>query len=68
MSRWPTLNDAARRAPVTVTRSDGSTTAGRLWSVGGDRRTGNGRCKVLLASGAFLTPRIYDVEVTDDPS
>lgn len=64
MTRWPTLTDAVARRPVTVTRPDGSTVTGRLIAVGGDRRTPNGRCRVQLASGAWLTPRITDVEVT----
>jgi hypothetical protein len=64
MDRRPILQDAMRRAPCVVHRSDGTATPGRVWSVGGDRRTPNGRCRVLLASGAWLTPRISDVEVT----
>lgn len=63
-SRHPILTDATRRAPVTITRPDGTTATGRVVSVGGDRRTPNGRCRVQLASGAWLTPHITDVEVT----
>lgn len=62
----PILQDAINRAPVVVTRPDGTTVTGRLVALGGDRRVGVGRCKVRLASGAFLSPRIEWVEIIDE--
>jgi hypothetical protein len=59
----PILQDAINRAAVLVTRADGTTVPGRIHGIGGDRRCPNGRCKVQLASGAWITPHIYDVEV-----
>lgn len=57
-ARYPDSLDATRRAPVVVNGKPG-----RLVSVGGDRRTPNGRCRVQLSSGAWLTPRIEEVEL-----
>lgn len=59
----PTIQDAKDRAPVVIRWPNGTTVTGRVVWVGGDRRCGVGRCKVQLASGAFLSPRVEHVEV-----
>jgi hypothetical protein len=65
----PTFADAAERRPVAVVRENHPTVFGRLVSVGGDRRTCNGKAKVRVSSGAYLTVPIWQVVLADgDPS
>lgn len=61
----PVPRDAAERRPVAVVREGRSTVTGRLLSVGGDRRTPNGRAKVELPSGAVITPHVWEVVLLD---
>jgi hypothetical protein len=61
----PTFADAAARRPVAVVREGHPTVFGRLLSVGGDRRTSNGRAKVRLPSGAVLSPWVWEVVLVD---
>lgn len=62
---FPTIADASARRPVAVVREGRATVTGRLISVGGDRRTPNGKAKVQLPSGAFLCVPIWQVLLED---
>lgn len=57
----PTLDAAALRRPVTVTRHGRPTVTGRLIAVGGRK---GARCRVLLPSGAVISAHIADVTLT----
>lgn len=57
-SPYPTVHDAARRAPVVLHRPDHPDVTGRLVGVRGER------FRVQLPSGAFLTARPGQIEVT----